>query len=219
MSVEQKLYVWYRTINNTPKGEPLSLETSIVEEYNPKKPMQDFDFDWSGYIEGYHSFPPEGELKLPAKLSLVMKKVKEPKFDYVSDSDMYKVVSKKLYNLLVKHGLTDKYEYADLTLLDKQGNNVGQQEYCLLRLSFSDDECFDFGKEKVIEDEIFYPKIKLKEDIKKNVFFLNNNDNGIFDDCIIFTDNVKKEIEKLCYKPEIYSIKKFQEIYKEELDI
>lgn len=222
MSTEQKLYVWYRTINNTPKGEPLSLETSIVEKYNPKKAMQDFDFEWSGYIKGYHSFPPEGELKLPAQLSLVMKKVKEPKFDYVSARPTYKIFSKKLYDLLVKYGLTDKYEYADLTLLDKQGNNVGQQEYCLLRFSFSDDEYFDFGKEKVVESgslEIkLYPSVRLKKKFNKSVFFLNGTPFSSFNNCLVFTEDVKKEIEELCYEPEIYPIEEFPDVYIKQMN-
>lgn len=218
MSTEQKLYVWYRTINNTPKGEPLSLETSIVEKYNPKKAMQDFDFEWSGYIKGYHSFPPEGELKLPAKLSLVMKKVKEPKFDYLSARPTYKIFSKKLYDLLVKYGLTDKYEYADLTLLDKQGNNVGQQEYCLLRFSFSDDDYFDFGEEKVIGDDIFYPQLRIKTGVNKSLFFVNSLKGFVFSSCMIFTEDVKKEIEELCYEPEIYPIEEFPDVFIKQMN-
>ena len=215
----EKLYIWYHT-NNLPKGIPAPLETSIVETYNPKKPMQDFNFAWVRYKYMLMPFPPEDDkLKLPENLSLVMKNEKEPNFDFLNKKSEYKIVSEKLLNILVENGLNPNYETAKLTLLNKKGEDVSTQPYFLLRFARFDDELFDFNEATKIPSAIpntfLYPDFKLKTETDKGVFVLEN---FCYKDCIIINGKVKAKIEAECYLPEIYAVKDFPEVFNGQMN-
>lgn len=216
----EDLFIWYYTTNNLPKGIPLPLETSIVESYNLKKPMQDFNFPWVRYKYMLMPFPPEDEkLKLPENLSLVIKNEKEPKFDFLNKKGEYKIVSEKLLKILVENGLNPNYETAKFTLLNKKGEDVSAQPYFLLRFARFDDELFDFNEAtkvpSAITNTFLYPDLKLKTKTDKGVFVLEN---FCYKDGLIINVKVKAQIESKCYEPEIYAVKDFPELFNGQMN-
>lgn len=216
----EKLFIWYYTTNNLPKGIPVPLETSIVETYNPKKPMQDFNFPWVRYKYMLMPFPPEvDKLKLPENLSLVMKNEKEPKFDFLNKKGEYKIVSEKLLQILKESGLNSNYETAKLTLLNKKGEDVSNQVYFLLRFARFDDELFDFNEEtkvpSAITNTFLYPDLKLKTQTDKGVFVMES---FCYKDCLIINEKVKAQIENECYLPEIYTVKDFPKVFNGQMN-
>ncbi|MDM1507710.1 hypothetical protein HX079_18325, partial [Myroides odoratimimus] len=52
----------------------------------------------------------------------------------------------------------------------------------------------------------------------KSLFFVNSLKGFVFSSCMIFTEDVKKEIEELCYEPEIYPIEEFPDVYIKQMN-
>ena len=220
--MKEELFIWFYSNPNTlPKGVPATVMTTITEEFYPKNPTKIKRGEWIKYSPMYFSFPPEEKYKLPEELILVVKRQKEVLFDFLGYYEGIRVFSDRLLNLLIENGLNSQYEKATLNIVNTKGVNIAKQPYYLLRFCRADNELFAFNDNlKIVardwEDTFLYPDLHLKEPTDRNVFVLGNvlpDDYFCYQNALVIKKSLKKEIEKLCYAPEIYSVSEFPEVY------
>jgi hypothetical protein len=221
-----ELFIWFPTLENKPKGMPNIEEHSLVEKYNPKKEIEGMDYEWMDYDFIKKGFPPKlPNHQLPKSLIYVVKKHKELLFDYLNFNSDILVVSDIFLNFLDENGFENAYEIASLKVVNKKGEGIiNKKNYFAIRIGFFDDTVFDFvekgrvkldslvGKSK----DFLYPNLKLKATVnQKELFILNEfGYKGYF----IFTKEIKEEMTSKFYHPEIYSIKEYPALYKNEFE-
>jgi hypothetical protein len=221
-----ELFIWFPTLENQPKGMPNIEENSLVEKYDPKKGVEGMDYDWMDYDFIKNGFPPKStDHKLPEKLIYVIKKHKELLFDYLNFNGDILIVSDVFLDFLDEKGFKNCYEKASLKVVNKKGEDmINKKNYFAIRIGQFDDNLFDFvekGKVKLKSlvgksKDFLYPNMKLKDDSSSKEMFIVNE--FCYKGYFIFNENIKKEIMSNFYSPEIYSIKEYPALYKNEFE-
>ena len=218
----QELFIWfYSNQNMLPKGVPSSATVSVTEEFFPKNPNKFKRGTWWNYSRILNPFPVEEKYRLPEELILVVKRQKKVLFDYLDYRVGIKIFSEKLLDLLIANGLNPNYDKAKLTIINTKGENIAEQPYFYVRFGSFDDKLFTYDDtlkiaSKDFPDDFLYPDLKLKESSERNVFVFGNAEvdgYNCYTDTLIITRSLKKEIEKICYAPEIYTLESFPIVY------
>jgi hypothetical protein len=217
----KELFVWFYQASNLPKGVPFSLNTTLSEEFNPKKPMPGFDYPWVRYNHYAMDFPPPSpELQLPEHLFFVVKKEKELLFDFITFKGSYKIVSKDFLEYLETSDVLKNYEVASLTVVSNTGKSITKKEYFALRFGIFDDDLINFNELSKLavpnlRSRFVYEDIKANKKIERDLFFV---DNFCYQETILLTEKAKAEIQKRFYCPIIYSSKEFTTAYIQDND-
>ena len=158
---------------------------------------------------------------LPPILYLVCnKKPGILQFDFIDKySIKLKIVSEEFLSLLQENGFVDKYDIANVKVVNKKNESLTDKKYYALRINHFDNDSFHLGKGITFQNDVekklgisftVYPDMKLKDNsIKQNFFVLNSIEYG---DGIIFRERVLDKVLNL-YKPEIYKLSDYSKLW------
>lgn len=180
---------------------PNESQISIQENFRSQR---SFDFDWVGFN---NPNPPS----LPNQLYLVIKSIKNPKFDVYDYFDNFLVVSNELLNFLEKYGYSkDCVDKCPILLVNRQGKELTNRNFFLLRIHKDTitrhQSLINFEKTvNITESASVFSAIKPYENI------YTESSQKIFTPCLpfypklMFTEDLKEEIFKNFDSPRLYT--------------
>jgi len=234
---KNKLYMWKESgigVYAKKKGVPRNVETLIKESHQEIGAGQ-----WTMYISGFHQTPPIGEHAFPKKIYLEIPTNTKITFDFLENAHHVKIISEEMLNVLKEHGLTENYELAPVTVINRKGQEIEtEKNYFALRFYKFDNDLLDFGDVKVLNCDYdgyvithtqvplqklkglsynMHPNMKVKEGVNKKIFALHNTPHQPYQKALVFTEEIKDLIvEKGFVGQNIYSMDELWKAYTDE---
>ncbi|MDR2954130.1 MAG: immunity 43 family protein [Prevotella sp.] len=213
------LFIWYNR-TKVSKGIPSFDKVILKNEFDLNKPKKIPEQAWTLYNALKMRFPvTEQKYKFPPEMYLVvLNNLKDVCFDYIEHNNNVKLVSEDFYNFLIKYGLNEGHEKANLTILNTKGELLADKKYFALRFCLYDDLLFDFNKQSKVRvvgefsgTDYVYPNICLaNEETVSSVFVIKEPS---YRNALIFKKDILPAILNNFYAPEIYHLKDFPFVF------
>jgi hypothetical protein len=212
------LLMWYCSNGKKPEGIPKNDDMWLREKFYPKKEQEGMSYPWVRFAGNQTA----NDLDFPSELFLIIQKQKKILFDFLPYRGNVFLVSELFLDFLVKQNLNANFEISKLKVVHKNELELKfDKKYFAIRIFKFDDELFDFvedGKKRAsgLKDVFMYPNLTLKEENKRDVFFLKQ---FCYLESVIISERIQNQIKEIFYRPELYYVFDFPLVYNNQSKI